>query len=365
MVLTFNELLFQHLSDIYAKIEKELYPMNILVTGGAGFIGSHTVVALHQAGFNPVIMDDFSNSQRSVLDGLEQITGKRITCYDQNCCDKAALTAIFDTEKIDGVIHFAAYKAVGESMEKPLKYYRNNLDSIFSLLETMEPAGVRHLIFSSSCTVYGNPDQLPVTENTPVQAAMSVYGNTKRIGEEIFRDLVSTGNPLKVISLRYFNPVGAHPSGLIGELPLGVPSNLIPYVTQTAAGMRKELTIHGTDYDTPDGSCVRDYIHVMDLADAHVAALKRLFELPMPIHYDVFNIGTGKGNSVLEIVKTFEKVTGQPLPHVLGKRRPGDIPSIYADVTKSTTKLGWEAKRTLEASLEDAWRWQQYISSKM
>jgi UDP-glucose 4-epimerase len=335
--------------------------MNILVTGGAGFIGSHTVVALHEAGFNPVIIDDFSNSQRSVLDGLEQIIGKRITCYEENCCDTKALAAIFDTEKIGGVIHFAAHKAVGESMEQPLKYYRNNLDSILSLLETMVPAGVKNLIFSSSCTVYGNPEQLPVTENTPVQAAMSVYGNTKRIGEEIFRDLVSTGHPMKIISLRYFNPIGAHPSALIGELPSGVPNNLVPFVTQTAAGIRKELTVYGTDYDTPDGSCIRDYIHVMDLADAHVAAMRRLLDLPMPIHYDVFNLGTGKGNSVLEIIKTFEKVSGKPLPHVLGKRRPGDIPSIYADVTKSTEKLNWKATRSLEESLTDAWRWQQRI----
>lgn len=335
--------------------------MNVLVTGGAGFIGSHTVVALHEAGFNPVIIDDFSNSQRSVLDGLEQIIGKRITCYEENCCDTKALAAIFDTEKIGGVIHFAAHKAVGESMEQPLKYYRNNLDSILSLLETMVPAGVKHLIFSSSCTVYGNPEQLPVTESTPVQAAMSVYGNTKRIGEEIFRDLVSTGHPMKIISLRYFNPIGAHPSALIGELPSGVPNNLVPFVTQTAAGIRKELTVYGTDYDTPDGSCIRDYIHVMDLADAHVAAMRRLLDLPMPIHYDVFNVGTGNGNSVLEIIKTFEKVSGKSLPHVLGKRRPGDIPSIYADVTKSTEKLNWKATRSLEESLTDAWRWQQRI----
>lgn len=335
--------------------------MNVLVTGGAGFIGSHTVVALHEAGFNPVIIDDFSNSQRSVLDGLEQIIGKRITCYEENCCDTKALAAIFDTEKIGGVIHFAAHKAVGESMEQPLKYYRNNLDSILSLLETMVPAGVKHLIFSSSCTVYGNPEQLPVTESTPVQAAMSVYGNTKRIGEEIFRDLVSTGHPMKIISLRYFNPIGAHPSALIGELPSGVPNNLVPFVTQTAAGIRKELTVYGTDYDTSDGSCIRDYIHVMDLADAHVAAMRRLLDLPMPIHYDVFNVGTGTGNSVLEIIKTFEKISGKSLPHVLGKRRPGDIPSIYADVTKSTEKLNWKATRSLEESLTDAWRWQQRI----
>jgi UDP-glucose 4-epimerase len=337
--------------------------LNILVTGGAGFIGSHTVVALKSAGFRPVIMDNFSNSDRKVLKGLATILGEEVTCYDQDCNDAEALRAILQKEKIEGVIHFAAFKAVGESMSEPLKYYRNNLLSMIVLLEEMQQAGIRNLIFSSSCTVYGNPEQLPVTEETPVQPSMSVYGNTKQIGEEILRDVVSTGNPLKVIALRYFNPVGAHQSGLIGELPLGIPNNLIPFVTQTAAGIRKELTVFGDDYDTPDGSCIRDYIHVMDLAEAHVAALNRLAGLELPIHYDVINVGTGKGNTVLEIVKTFEKVTGVSLPHKIGKRRPGDIPSIYADVTKSHQLLNWSCKRSLEVSLADAWRWQQNLSS--
>jgi UDP-glucose 4-epimerase len=335
--------------------------LNILITGGAGFIGSHTVVAFAEAGFNPVIIDNFSNSEHAVLDGIEKIIGRRVTCYDQDCNDQKALLNIFQQEKIDGVIHFAAYKAVGESMEQPLKYYKNNLNSIIALLETMLETGVQHAIFSSSCTVYGDPEHLPVTEATPIQPAISVYGNTKQVGEEIFRDVVSAGNPLKVIALRYFNPVGAHPSGLIGELPLGVPGNLIPFVTQTAAGIRPELTVFGDDYDTADGSCIRDFIHVMDLAEAHVAAYHRLAKLDMPMHYDVINVGTGSGNSVLEVIREFEAVTGQPLPHKIGKRRMGDIPSIYADVTKSKDALGWSAKRNLTTSLEDAWRWQQNL----
>lgn len=335
--------------------------MNILVTGGAGFIGSHTVVALKAAGYRPVIVDNFSNSEKRILTGLEEILGEKVTCYEADCNDSVRMAEIFQKEDIQGVIHFAAYKAVGESMSEPLKYYRNNLLSIIVLLEEMLKAGVKCGIFSSSCTVYGNPDLLPVTENTPVQPAMSVYGNTKSIGEEIFRDVVSAGNPLKIIALRYFNPVGAHPSGKIGELPVGVPNNLIPFVTQTAAGLRPELTVFGDDYDTPDGSCIRDYIHVMDLAEAHVAALNRLFRLEMPVHYDVINVGTGQGNSVLEIVKTFEKVSGQPLKYKIGKRRPGDIPSIYADVAKSVNTLQWTCKRSLEESLADAWRWQQNL----
>ncbi len=338
--------------------------MNILITGGAGFIGSHTVVAFAEAGFNPIIIDNFSNSEPSALDGLEKIIGRRVTCYEQDCNDQKALLDIFRKEKIDGVIHFAAYKAVGESMEQPLKYYKNNLNSIIALLETMQATGVQRAIFSSSCTVYGDPEHLPVTESTPVQPAISVYGNTKQIGEEIFRDVVAAGNPIKVIALRYFNPVGAHPSGLIGELPLGVPSNLIPFVTQTAAGIRPELTVYGNDYDTPDGSCVRDYIHVMDLAEAHVAAFNRLLQLEMPTHYDMINVGTGAGNSVLEVIRDFEAVTGQPLPHKMGKRRMGDIPSIYADVTKSKNVLGWSARRSLKTSLEDAWRWQQNLMKR-
>lgn len=338
--------------------------MNILVTGGAGFIGSHTVVALVEAGYNPVIIDNFSNSEKAVLDGINQITGRSIPCYEADCNDASVVRTVLEKEGIQGVIHFAAYKAVGESMEQPLKYYRNNLGSMLVLLEEMEKAAVPHLIFSSSCTVYGEPDILPVTEQTPVQPAMSVYGNTKQIGEEILRDAVAANIPLKVIALRYFNPVGAHSSARIGELPRGVPNNLIPFVTQTAAGIRKELTVFGADYETADGSCIRDYIHVMDLAEAHVAALNKLKHLEGSSFYDVVNVGTGTGNSVLEIVETFQRVTKVQLPYKIGERRPGDIPQIFADVQKSESFLGWKAQRSLEDSLRDAWRWQQQLEAK-
>jgi UDP-glucose 4-epimerase len=333
--------------------------MNILVTGGAGFIGSHTAVSLVEAGMNPILIDNFVNSNRVVLKKLEQITGRTLTCYEADCGDAEVLRSIIDKEKIEGVIHFAAHKAVGESMQQPLRYYRNNLSALITLLEVMVEKGVKNLIFSSSCTVYGEPEQLPVTEQTPVQPAISVYGNTKQVGEEILRDTVAAAAPLKIISLRYFNPIGAHPSALIGELPIGVPANLVPFVTQAAAGLRKSLTIFGDDYPTTDGSCIRDYIHVMDLAEAHVAALSKLaadgIEAP---YYDIFNVGTGRGASVLEVVHAFEAVTGQKLPYTIGPRRPGDIPATYADVTKSTQELGWQAKRTLEEALVDAWRWQ-------
>jgi UDP-glucose 4-epimerase len=338
--------------------------LNILVTGGAGFIGSHTVVALVEAGYNPVIIDNFSNSEKAVLEGINQITGRSIPCYEADCNDASIVRMVLEKEAIQGVIHFAAYKAVGESMDQPLKYYRNNLGSMLVLLEEMERAAVRHLIFSSSCTVYGEPDVLPVTEQTPVQTAMSVYGNTKQIGEEILRDVIAANSPLKVIALRYFNPAGAHFSALIGELPRGVPNNLIPFVTQTAAGIRKELTVFGADYATADGSCIRDYIHVMDLAEAHVAALNKLRHLEASSFYDVVNVGTGEGNSVLEIVETFQRVTNVPLPYKIGERRPGDIPQIFADVQKSASFLAWKAQRSLEDSLRDAWRWQQQLEAK-
>lgn len=338
--------------------------MNILVTGGAGFIGSHTVVALVEAGYNPVIIDNFSNSEKQVLEGINQIVGRVIPCYEADCNDPNVVREILEKEAIQGVIHFAAYKAVGESMDQPLKYYRNNLGSMLVLLEEMGRAKVKNLIFSSSCTVYGEPEQLPVTEQTPVQKAMSVYGNTKQIGEEILRDVVAAKMSLNVIALRYFNPVGAHPTALIGELPRGIPNNLIPFVTQTAAGIRAELTIFGADYDTPDGSCIRDYIHVMDLAEAHVAALNKLSQLTAECFYDEVNVGTGQGNSVREIVETFQRATKVDLPYKIGPRRSGDIPQIFADVTKSEAFLGWKAKRSLEDSLIDAWRWQLNLGSK-
>ena len=336
--------------------------MNILVTGGAGFIGSHTVVALVEAGFRPVIIDDFSNSQPSALDGLAQILGEKPTCYAQNCNDFEALRRIFQGEKIAGVIHFAAFKAVGESMHEPLKYYDNNLGSLVTLLRAMRAENISNLIFSSSCTVYGEPKILPVTEQTPVQPASSVYGNTKQIGEEILRDVTSANPDLQAISLRYFNPIGAHPSSHIGELPLGVPSNLVPFITQTAAGIRESLTVFGKDYPTPDGTCIRDYIHVMDLAEAHVAALQNLFAATEKSeNYQVFNVGTGQGNSVLELIKTFEEVSEKPLNYQIGPRRPGDISAVYADATKVREGLGWTAKRSLREALTDAWHWQQSL----
>lgn len=334
----------------------------ILVTGGAGFIGSHTVVALAEAGYRPVIIDDFSNSQQNVLLGLKQILGYEVPCEVHDCNDHATLLRLFQRENVRGVIHFAAFKAVGESMDEPLRYYRNNLGSLITLLEVMLETGVSDLIFSSSCTVYGEPDALPVTELTPVKPASSVYGNTKQVGEEILRDVAAAGKALKMISLRYFNPIGAHPSAQIGELPLGVPSNLVPFITQTAAGLRALLTVFGNDYPTPDGSCIRDYIHVMDLAEAHVSALQALGQMTgAGSHYDVFNIGSGQGNSVLELIRTFENVSGQPLNYRIGPRRAGDVTAVYADATKAREQLGWMAKRSLHEALEDAWRWEKRL----
>lgn len=337
----------------------------ILVTGGAGFIGSHTVVSLVEAGFEPVIVDDFSNSQRTALDGLRAILGRDVTCHSVDCTDAAAMREIFSTENLSGVIHFAAFKAVGESVAKPLKYYRNNLDSLLLLLDLMPQYGVKNLVFSSSCTVYGQPKQLPVTEATPRQPAESPYGNTKAICEDIIRDAVRSELPIRALALRYFNPIGAHPSARIGELPLGVPANLVPFITQTAAGIRPSLTVYGGDYDTPDGTCIRDYIHVMDLAEAHVQALRNLSESSDASSYDVINIGTGRGETVLTIINTFEQETGVPLNYTVGPRRPGDIEKVYADVTKATQTLGWTARRSLAESLSDAWRWQERLSHKV
>ncbi|GAB4001682.1 UDP-glucose 4-epimerase GalE [Spirosoma daeguense] len=335
------------------------------MTGGAGFIGSHTVVSLVNAGFEPVIIDDFSNSERSVLQGLKAILGRDITCYDIDCNDAEAMAEVFEREQPSGVIHFAAFKAVGESVAKPLKYYRNNLDSLLLLLELMPKYNVQNLVFSSSCTVYGQPEKLPVTEQTPRLPAQSPYGNTKAIGEDIIRDAVRAEVPVKALALRYFNPIGAHPSAQIGELPLGVPANLVPFITQTAAGIRSGLTVYGDDYDTPDGTCIRDYIDVMDLADAHVEAVRKLIGSGDTSSYDVINIGTGRGETVLNVIKTFEQATGVNVNYKIGPRRPGDVEQVYADVTKSKQELGWTARRTLAESLRDAWQWQQKISSKV
>lgn len=337
--------------------------MKILVTGGAGFIGSHTVVELVNAGFDPVIIDDFSNSEKSVLKGLKKILKKNIKCYSKNCNDIKTLEKIFIDENIEGVIHFAAYKAVGESVQNPLKYYENNIGSTVKLLQVMNKLGVRNLVFSSSCTVYGQPEIIPVDENTPRQPATSPYGSTKAMCEDILRDTIVSGSPLKIISLRYFNPIGAHPTAQIGELPNGVPSNLVPYITQTAAGLRDKLTVFGNDYNTPDGTNIRDFIHVVDLAKAHVAALN-LLKKQADNYYDTFNIGTGDGVSVMQLVKTFEKVNKVKLNYEIGPRRPGDTEKIYAITTKAQEIMGWKAEKTLAESLKDAWRWQKKITKK-
>ncbi|GEO03323.1 UDP-glucose 4-epimerase [Adhaeribacter aerolatus] len=334
----------------------------ILVTGGAGYIGSHAVVELFQAGYEPVIIDNFVNSQESALAGIASILNIEVPCHRIDCTDVAALREVFRKEgNIDGVIHFAAFKAVGESVREPLKYYHNNVGSLVALLQVMAEFGVANLVFSSSCTVYGVPDQLPVTEETPVKKANSPYGNTKQICEDILTDLANSGgSKIHTIALRYFNPIGAHSSAKIGELPLGVPNNLVPFITQTAIGIREKLTVFGTDYDTPDGSNIRDYIHVVDLAKAHVVAIDRLLAGKAQ-QIEMFNIGTGQGNSVLEVVKTFEKVSAQKLNYEIGPRRAGDVPKIYADVTKATQELGFKTELGLEEGLASAWQWELYL----
>lgn len=333
----------------------------ILVTGGAGYIGSHAVVELYQAGYQPVIVDNFSNSQESALAGIESILGTGVPTYRIDCANEAALRDVFQQEKdIQGVIHFAAFKAVGESVAKPLEYYRNNVGSLLTLLAVMSEFGIQQLVFSSSCTVYGIPDALPVTEATPTKKANSPYGNTKQMAEDIITDVAAAGGP-RTILLRYFNPIGAHDSAKIGELPLGVPNNLVPFITQTAAGIREKLTIFGEDYDTPDGTNIRDYIHVVDLAKAHVVAVRRLLDAQSSDKVETFNVGTGHGNSVLEVVQTFEQVSGQKLNYSIGPRRAGDVPAIYADATKAAEVLGFRTETSLADSLASAWKWQQTL----
>ncbi|MEP0986304.1 UDP-glucose 4-epimerase GalE [Ekhidna sp.] len=332
---------------------------NILVTGGLGFIGSHTVVELFNQGYNPIIVDNLSNSTEEVLDRLEQITGVSFLYLKENLANYESIKKIFRDNKIDGIIHFAASKAVGESVEKPLLYYENNLVSLLNLLNLSGEFNVSNFIFSSSCTVYGQPDKLPVDESFPKLPAESPYGNTKQIGEEIIEDYCYSNREFKAISLRYFNPIGAHETALIGELPLGVPNNLVPFITQTAAGIREKLNVFGGDYDTPDGTCIRDFIHVVDLAKAHVAALEYVEE--MPENYDVFNVGTGNGYSVLEAIKSFEKVSGINLNYEIVDRRPGDIEKIYADTKKVNGVLGWKAERDLDDMMKSAWKWQKSL----
>lgn len=329
----------------------------ILVTGGLGFIGSHTVVELQNEGYDVIIIDDLSNTSIEVLDGITAITGIQPEYVNLDLKNKALVVQFFNQHKIQGVIHFAASKAVGESVEQPLKYYENNIATLVNLLESMTSHKVPYFIFSSSCTVYGQADELPITENAPVKAAESPYGNTKQIGEEILKDLTRVSD-LRAIALRYFNPIGAHASGLIGELPIGVPQNLIPFVTQTAAGIRKELSVFGDDYPTPDGTAIRDYIHVVDLAKAHISALKRLMQGKNSSKMEFFNVGTGKGSSVLEVIKAFEKVSKTNLNYKIVGRREGDIISAYADTSLANKELEWKAELGLEEALASAWQWQ-------
>jgi UDP-glucose 4-epimerase len=332
----------------------------ILVTGGTGFIGSHTVVELVKAGYEVVLVDDLSNSSIKILTQIETITGQKPEFVEMDLCDEAKVKELVGNyPDISGVIHFAAFKAVGESVQQPLKYYKNNFYSLINLINAFESK--IDLVFSSSCTVYGQPDQLPVTEDAPVKKAESPYGNTKQIAEEILTDTCAVSPELKVISLRYFNPVGAHESALIGELPLGVPQNLVPFITQSAIGKRGAITVYGDDYNTPDGSAIRDYIHVVDLAKAHVAAIKRLEEAKAEKNYEVFNLGTGKGSSVLEIVHAFEESTGEKLNYSIGPRREGDVEQVWGDVTKSTELLGWKAELGINEMMLSAWKWENYI----
>lgn len=336
----------------------------ILITGGTGFIGSHTVVELIRQGHETIIVDDLSNSQIEVLDGIKKICGTRPVFYPYNLCDPARVAELFQKHSdIDAIIHFAASKAVGESVQNPLLYYRNNIFSLVNLLEAMKQHRVQHIVFSSSCTVYGQPDKLPVTELTPFKPAESPYGNTKQICEEILRDTCRAESAVQAISLRYFNPVGAHESALIGELPRGVPNNLVPFITQTAAGLREQLLVFGSDYDTPDGSAVRDYIHITDLARAHVIALKRMLDNKQKQRYEFFNVGTGKGISVLEVVKTFEQVTGVKLNYKIVGRRPGDVEKIYADTSLANQELGWLPELDLKDMLNSAWKWQAFLKT--
>lgn len=331
----------------------------ILVTGGTGYIGSHTVVELQKAGYPVVIIDNLSNSSRDVLDGIERITGIRPEFVEADCTDITALKILFDTYPgIKGIINFAASKAVGESMEKPLLYYRNNLNTLMNLLDMMGRYDVDGIVFSSSCTVYGEPDHNPVTEQTPIKKATSPYGNTKQISEEIITDTINSGAPFKAVLLRYFNPVGAHPSAEIGELPNGVPQNLVPYLTQTAMGIRKELSVFGDDYNTPDGSCIRDYIDVVDLAKAHVIAIERMLEDKSQDKIEIFNLGTGNGVSVLGLIAAFEKATGVKVPHKISPRRAGDIEKVWADPSHANNVLGWKADTPIEDTMRNAWAWQ-------
>ncbi len=337
----------------------------ILVTGGTGYIGSHTVVELLEEGMEVVIIDNLSNSEKEVVDGIAEITGKHPHFEEIDLRDRQSTYAVFEKyPDIEAIIHFAAFKAVGESVEKPLDYYKNNLISLIHLLEAMKHFGVINFVFSSSCTVYGEPDSLPVAEDAPIKKANSPYGNTKQICEEILLDTLESTPENRVISLRYFNPVGAHPSAKIGELPIGVPNNLVPFITQTAIGIRDYLSVFGDNYNTPDGSAIRDYINVLDLAKAHVVAIRRLMDNRQKTSFEVFNLGTGKGFSVLEIIHAFEKSTGEKLDYRIVERREGDVEQVYADTTYANSVLGWKAEIGIEETLLSAWNWEKFIRSK-
>jgi len=331
----------------------------ILITGGTGYIGSHTVVELMENGYDVVVVDNLSNSTTAPLDGIERITGKRPAFVEADCSSMEQMTTLFEEHPdINAIIHFAALKAVGESVHKPLEYYKNNILSVINLLELMRMRG-GHFVFSSSCTVYGQPDKLPVTETSPIKKALSPYGNTKRIAEDIIEDTIAANSNINAISLRYFNPIGAHPSAEIGEYPIGKPDNLIPFLTQTVRGVWEKLQIFGSDYNTPDGTAIRDYFHVVDLAQAHVVALRRLMEGKNRTPYEVFNVGAGRGITVLEIVKTFERVTGKKVNYELTARRAGDIEMVWADTSLAEKELGWRAERSLDEALLSAWRWEE------
>jgi UDP-glucose 4-epimerase len=335
--------------------------MQIVVTGGLGFIGSHTVVELQNVGYEVIVIDNLSNSSIDVLGGIERITGKQPIFEQIDLREKAAVQTFFAKyTEVTGVIHFAASKAVGESVQNPLLYYENNIASLVYLLQELQKKPEAHFIFSSSCTVYGQAEVMPIAETTPIQAAMSPYGNTKQIGEEIIADVTKVSG-LNAILLRYFNPIGAHPSTEIGELPIGVPQNLVPFITQTGMGLRKELSVYGNDYPTVDGTCVRDYIHVVDLAKAHVVALQRLLDKKNETALEVFNLGTGKGSSVLEVITAFEKVSGQKLPYTIVPRREGDVTEAYANTEKANTVLGWKTTATLGEAIDSAWKWEQKV----
>lgn len=340
-------------------------PTRILVTGGTGYIGSHTVVELQQAGYEVVIIDNLSNSNINVVDGIEKISGIRPAFVEGDCTDIHTLRKLFEAYPgIKGIINFAASKAVGESVAKPLLYYRNNLDTLINLLELMPEFGVKGIVFSSSCTVYGEPDRNPIDETAPIKPATSPYGNTKQISEEIICDYIHSGAPVKSIILRYFNPVGAHPSAMIGELPLGVPQNLVPYLTQTAAGIREELVVFGNDYPTPDGTCIRDFIDVVDLAKAHVIAMNRMLDNDDTDAVEIFNLGTGNGVSVLELIEAFERATGVKVNYRIGPRREGDIEKIWARPEKANRVLGWKAEMPLDETMLNAWKWQCKLTEK-